>query len=59
MWGESSAAQTSSEAPPLPLLLELCPHWCLTNGEHCKPDTLDPAGRVLVTALQGINVSDL
>lgn len=46
------------EALPLTSLLELFPHWCLTDLRNCRPEhTLDTAGKVVVTACCRMNTS--
>lgn len=47
----------AAEALPTPLL-ELFPHWCMTDLKNCRPEcTLDTAGKVLVTACSRMNNS--
>lgn len=50
--------QPAPEAHPLTSLLELFPHWCMTDLKNCRPEhTLDTAGKALGTACSRMNSS--
>lgn len=58
MWWRGKLLKPALEALPLTSLLELFPHWCMTDLKNCRPEhTLDTAGKALATACSRMNSS--